>query len=120
MVEDFDLPIHVEVCPIVREADGLAMSSRNVYLSADERRRARAIHQSLQSARRLVEQGTTDARAILAAMEEMLRQAELKVDYVALADPDTLEPVEVVDRPVIAVIAARVGATRLIDNERIG
>jgi len=120
MVEDLNLPIAIEVCPIVREPDGLALSSRNVYLSPDERRRALAISQSLRLARELVERGTTDARTILARMHERLAADDLRVDYVALADPNTLEPVDVVNRPVVAAIAARVGATRLIDNEMLG
>ena len=120
MVEDLSLSIEVKVCPIVRETDGLALSSRNVNLSPDERTRALTISRSLRLARELVEQGTTDAATILARMRELLAEARLEVDYVALADPDTLEPVEVVDRPTLAAVAARVGNTRLIDNETIG
>jgi pantoate--beta-alanine ligase len=120
MVEDLDLPIHIEVCPTVREPDGLAMSSRNVYLSPDERRRALALSQSLRLARQLVAQGTSDAATILARIREQLAAADLQVDYAALVDPQTLAPVDVVDRPTVAAIAARVGATRLIDNELIG
>jgi pantoate--beta-alanine ligase len=120
MTHDLDLPIDVRICPIVREADGLALSSRNVYLSPDERLRAVAISRSLRLARELVEQGTTDAGTILARMRELLAAARLDVDYVALADPETLEPVDVVDRPTLAALAARVGKTRLIDNETLG
>lgn len=119
MVEDLQLPIHIEVRPTVREPDGLAMSSRNVHLSPDERRRAVSISKSLYLAKQLVAHGTLDAATIVARMEETLRQADLKVDYVALADPDTLEPVATANRPTVALIAARVGATRLIDNELI-
>jgi pantoate--beta-alanine ligase len=119
MVEDLQLPIQIEVCPTVREADGLAMSSRNAYLSPPERRRATSISKSLFLAKQLVSQGTLDAATVLARMQETLRAADLKVDYVALADPDTLEPVAALDRPTVALIAAQVGATRLIDNERI-
>ncbi len=120
MVTDLNLPIQIEVCPIVREADGLALSSRNVYLSADERRRALSISQSLRLAKELVAAGNEDARSIEARMRSLLEAADLQIDYVALADPHTLEPVEVVDRPTVAAIAARVGATRLIDNEILG
>ena len=119
MVADLQLPIQVEVCPTVREADGLAMSSRNVYLSPEERRRATSIYESLFLAKQLVAQGTLDAATVLSRMQETLRAADLKVDYVALADADTLEPVATIDRPTVALIAARVGATRLIDNELI-
>jgi pantoate--beta-alanine ligase len=119
MVADLDLPIHVEVCPTVREADGLALSSRNRYLTSDERRRALAISESLRLAAQLVRQGTRDAEVIIAAMQQTLRARDLQVDYVALADPETLKPVVLVDRPTVALVAARVGATRLIDNELI-
>ncbi|MEX2112121.1 MAG: pantoate--beta-alanine ligase [Pirellulales bacterium] len=120
MVADLNLPIHVEICPIVREADGLALSSRNVYLSPDERRRALAISQCLRLARQLVAEGKTDARAIVARMRAMLDAASLQIDYVALADPNTLAPIEQVTQPTVAAIAARVGATRLIDNMMLG
>jgi pantoate--beta-alanine ligase len=120
MVRDLDLPIHVEICPTVREANGLALSSRNQYLSAEERERALAISKSLRLAARLVEEGTRDAPTLLARMQDVLRGANLEIDYVALADPETLEPRAVVDRPTVALVAARVGKTRLIDNETIG
>ncbi len=120
MVADLNLPIHVEICPIVREPDGLALSSRNVFLSTDERRRALAISQSLRLARQLVADGTTDAKTIIARMRANLAAADLQIDYVALADPNTLAPVEQVVQPTVAAIAARVGATRLIDNEMLG
>jgi pantoate--beta-alanine ligase len=117
MVDDLNVPTHIEVCPIVREADGLALSSRNVYLKPDERRRALAISQSLRLARQLVDEGAVDAAAIAAQMREVLDAAALKIDYVALADPETLAPVARVEGPTVAAIAAHVGATRLIDNE---
>ncbi len=119
MVEDLDVPIEVLVCPTVREADGLALSSRNVFLSPDERRRALTISHSLRLARKLIDEGTTEAAAIVARMRANLEAAQLKIDYVALADPLTLQSVEVVRRPILALIAASVGATRLIDNELI-
>jgi pantoate--beta-alanine ligase len=120
MVADLDLPIHIEVRPTIREADGLALSSRNRYLSPDERQRALAICKSLQLAGQWVRQGTRDAATILARMHETLHAADLKIDYVALGDPETLAAVPLVDRPTVALVAARVGATRLIDNELIG
>lgn len=120
MVTDLNLPIQIEVCPIVREADGLALSSRNVYLSPDERRRALSISQSLRLAKQLVSEGVRDAAALIARMRSLLEAADLNIDYVALADPRTLEPVQTVTGPTVAAIAARVGATRLIDNEMLG
>ncbi|MGD9719980.1 MAG: pantoate--beta-alanine ligase [Pirellulales bacterium] len=120
LVKDFNLPIEIVVCPTVREPDGLALSSRNVFLSADERRRALAISQSLQLVRQLITDGTRDAGTLLARVHERLSAAELQVDYVALADPETLLPVETVVRPALLAIAARVGNTRLIDNDIVG
>jgi len=120
MTSDFDLPIQIEVCPTIREPDGLALSSRNRYLTPDERRRALAISQSLRWAAQWTQAGTRDAATIVARMRQMLADAELNVDYVSLADPDTLEEVARIDRPTVALVAARVGNTRLIDNEFIG
>ena len=120
MVEDLDLPVYVVVCPTVRDADGLALSSRNMYLSADERRRALAIPASLRLARQSFEQGVTDTAAILARMQDTLEAAQLKIEYVAIVDRDTLEPIETLNGPALAAVAARVGTTRLIDNELLG
>ncbi len=120
MAADLDLPIEIVVCPIVREPDGLALSSRNVYLSESERRRALAISRSLRLAEQLAGAGTRDASTLVAAVRELLDEAELDVDYVAICDPETLEPVERVDRPAVVLVAARAGATRLIDNMTIG
>jgi pantoate--beta-alanine ligase len=119
LVQDLDLPIHVVICPTIRESDGLAMSSRNRYLSADERERALAISRSLRLARQLASQGTREASSIVGPMRELLEQARLEIDYVALADRETLEPLERLDRPAVALVAARVGTTRLIDNDWI-
>jgi pantoate--beta-alanine ligase len=119
LVRDLNLPLHVVVCPTIRESDGLAMSSRNRYLKSDERERALAISRSLRLARQLAGQGTRDATSILGAMRKLLDEARLEIDYVALADRDTLEPLEQLDRPAVALVAARVGTTRLIDNEWI-
>ena len=120
MVEDLNVPIDVRACPIIREADGLAMSSRNAYMSADERRRALALSQCLDRAARLADRGETDAATILAAMRQTLQTAGIdRIDYVALVEPDTLEPVQTLDGPAVAAIAAFVGTTRLIDNRRI-
>jgi pantoate--beta-alanine ligase len=119
LVKDFALPIEIRVCPTIREPDGLALSSRNRYLSAGERQRALALSRSLALATRFVREGTVDAREIVQAMRAELTASQLTIDYVALADPDTLAPVARIDRPAVALIAARVGSTRLIDNELI-
>jgi len=121
MVADLDLPIEIRVCPTVREPDGLALSSRNVYLSADERRRALALSRSLRLAADMVRRGTRDAETILSAMRNVLDEAGgIAVDYLVLANPDTLQDVPQITGPTVAAIAARVGKTRLIDNEIIG
>jgi pantoate--beta-alanine ligase len=117
MVADLDLPLEVCVCPTVRETDGLAMSSRNAYLSPDERHRALAVSDSLRLARELVAHGTLLAQQIRRQMESLLVAAGLHIDYVALVDPETLSPVEEVTGPTVALVAVRVGATRLIDND---
>ncbi len=120
MVDDLNVPVEIVVCPTVREADGLALSSRNRYLSPTERTRALAIFASLNEARRMAAAGTRETQAIATRMHGILAAAELSVDYVALADPETLEPLKRVDGPTVALVAARVGTTRLIDNEIIG
>ncbi len=120
MVADLDVPVRIHVCPTVREPDGLALSSRNRYLSPAERQRALAISRSLRLAAELVGRQVRDAQTIVDRMRAELDAQDLKIDYVALADPETLASVIVIDRPVVALIAARVGDTRLIDNELIG
>jgi pantoate--beta-alanine ligase len=117
MVADLDLPTEIVVCPTVREPDGLAASSRNAYLSAAERTRALAISQGLLEARGMVAVGTRDAQSVAAAIEARLRAADLQIDYVAICDRDTLAPLARIHVPAVALVAARVGATRLIDNE---
>lgn len=118
LADDFDVPTEIRVCPIVRDADGLALSSRNVYLSAEERRRALALSQSLRRARQLVAEGVHDADWILEEMNSLLAVASgVQVEYAVLADADTLAPVQKIAGSVVALIAAKVGATRLIDNE---
>jgi pantoate--beta-alanine ligase len=118
MVADLNVPIEIRVCPIVREPDGLAMSSRNAYLSKDEHRRALAISRSLQEAKAVLAQGERSASTIAARMQSVLTEAGIsEIDYVVLADPNTLAPVESVLAPTVALIAVRVGSTRLIDNE---
>lgn len=121
MAADLDLPIEIEVCPTVREADGVAMSSRNANLSSAQRAQATALWQSLQLAESMFASGERDASKIRAAMSARLRSADLlKVDYVALLQDGTVEEVEQIDGPVVAVVAGRLGTTRLIDNLRIG
>jgi pantoate--beta-alanine ligase len=118
LVADLDLPIEIRVCPTVREPDGLAMSSRNAYLSADERRQATVLYRSLRCANELVKGGERDVTVIEGAMQACYATTpDVMIDYLAIVDRDTLQPLRTVDRPAVAIVAARVGQTRLIDNE---
>ena len=117
MVRDLNFPLELIVCPIVRETDGLAMSSRNRYLSTEERRQALTLHRALKSAQELALHGERHAEALLRAMTGTLRQdAGVRIDYVAVVDPDTLLPLENVRQGALLAVAAYVGNTRLIDN----
>ena len=117
MVRDLNLPVEVVVCPIVREPDGLAMSSRNAYLSAVERKRALVLHHSLMSVQQRVAAGERDASRLAAAgREEFAREASVRLDYFEIVDPATLDPVKDVSGGALVAVAAYVGATRLIDN----
>jgi pantoate--beta-alanine ligase len=116
MVRDLDIPVRLEIVPTVREADGLALSSRNARLGAADRERATALRRGLDAVRAAVEAGAPDPAA---AGRDTMRAAGVEPDYLALVDPDTLEPVERMDGRVLVVVAARVGPARLIDNELI-
>lgn len=117
MVRDLNLPIRIAVCPIVRESDGLALSSRNRYLSAGERSRALALSRGLARAESLVRAGECDAAMVAAALRGELAAAGIeRIEYATVADAATLEELTVLDRPAVALVAAFVGTTRLIDN----
>lgn len=117
MVRDLHLPIKIAVCPIVREADGLALSSRNRYLSPAERQQALALSRSLKRAEERVRAGQRDADAIAAAMKHELTAAGIeRIDYATVADAQTLDELNRLDRPAVALVACHVGTTRLIDN----
>ena len=119
MVRDLAIPVRIVVCPTVREGDGLAMSSRNVRLSASERARAAALHRSLQAARDAIRHGERDPAAARARAVAELEAAGIEPDYLELVTPDRLAPITRIDDAVLAVVAARVGETRLIDSELI-
>jgi pantoate--beta-alanine ligase len=114
MVRDLDLPVAIEVVPTVREADGLAMSSRNRRLDASERDRALALSRALQAAEREIHRGERDASAIERAARGAMRDVE--PEYLALVDPESFSAVQQVNGRVLVAVAARIGATRLIDN----
>jgi len=117
MAHDLHLDSEIVVCPIVREADGLAMSSRNAYLSPDERRAANVLHRALDAARAAIERGERDALRLTAAMRENVRREPLaQLDYAEVVDAESLEPVTRLRRSCLALLAARFGATRLLDN----
>ncbi|MBC8355750.1 MAG: pantoate--beta-alanine ligase [Planctomycetes bacterium] len=117
MVKDLNVPVEIQACPIVREPDGLAMSSRNRYLTPDERERAVALSDALAEAKRCFDDGATSSSTLAEYMSEILRKAKItKIDYAEVADANTLQRIDQIDRPAVALIAAYVGRTRLIDN----
>ena len=117
MVHDLDLPVEIVVCPIIREPDGLAMSSRNVYLSRKERAVALSLSQALTIAQEKLDAGERDLASITQTMKAKLEaHAEIQIDYVVIAHPDSLIELSAPQSAMVALIAARVGATRLIDN----
>lgn len=119
MVADFNLPLRIEVVPTVREADGLAMSSRNVYLNVEERKNAAVLYQSLELARNAIQSGERDCTVILSSMEKLIQSKHpTQIDYVAIVDAQTLEPKTQLAKndTVLIPLAVRFGTTRLIDN----
>ena len=116
LVRDLDMPVRVEVCPTVREPDGLALSSRNAYLSAEERARALGLSRALRAAETAVAAGRIEAAEILAAVREQLQQCGLEPEYVELRSAKDLTPVERVNGSTLLAVAAQVGRARLIDN----
>ena len=120
MVRDLDMPVRLLVCPTVREADGLAMSSRNRYLSPEQRISALSLSRALAQAEELIRGGETNSASVRAGIEETLRSmAGVRLDYVAVVRSDTLEPVESIAAGDLIAVAAWVGETRLIDNLKI-
>jgi pantoate--beta-alanine ligase len=120
MARDLDLDSEIVVCPIVREVDGLAMSSRNRYLSTTDRRAATVLSRSLERARREIAGGETDIVRLIAAVRSVVdTEPGVKLDYAEIADADTLEPAMTLRKPCYIVLAAHVGNTRLIDNALI-
>ncbi len=122
MTRALDFPIEIVMAPTLRDADGLAMSSRNQYLAPDERKRAFVINQALRAAEEEYHSGIRQTNRLIALMQRMLLDVgnlghvPLSIDYIAAIDAQTLQPVQQADHPTVLAIAARVGATRLIDN----
>ena len=120
MVDDLNMDIEIVELPTVREPDGLAMSSRNKYLSPDERKEAVVLYKSLEETRRLIETGERDAGRIKEAIERMLRSApHAEIDYVEAVNTATLEPLNPLQGEMLIALAVRVGSARLIDNVKI-
>jgi pantoate--beta-alanine ligase len=121
MVRDLNLPLEIVVCPIVRESDGLAMSSRNAYLDADQRKRALALHRSLTRVQRMADGGQRKTSELAAAgRAEFAGESLVRLDYLEIVDPDTLDPVDSISGGALVAVAAFVGSTLLIDNILLG
>jgi pantoate--beta-alanine ligase len=117
MVRDLNLDINVVGAPTVREPDGLAMSSRNTYLTPDQRMSALSLNKSLKNAQTLVEKGLQDAANIIDTTTKLIRSyPETEIDYIAICDSETLDDMKTIDRPALMALAVKVGKARLIDN----
>lgn len=117
MVKDLDMDINVIGCPIIREEDGLAKSSRNTYLSEEERKAALILSRAVKLGQSLVETGERNSARIVSAMRELIESEPLaKIDYVKLVDAETMQQIEFIDRSVLCALAVYIGKTRLIDN----
>ena len=121
MVQDLHMDLEVIVLPTVREPDGLAMSSRNVNLSPEERRQAPVLYQALCWADQQVQRGERESQKLIQGMQEMIaRETKGRIDYIAICDPETLEPLQQIHGPAFAALAIRFSGARLIDNLLIG
>ncbi|MFC2052586.1 pantoate--beta-alanine ligase [Chloroflexota bacterium] len=121
MVADLNMNLEVVVCPTVREADGLAMSSRNTYLNPEERKAALVLHQALNLAQQVWSQGEQDAEKVRQKMIGLIQKQPLAtIDYVSIADPETLKELDKVKPPALVSLAVKIGKTRLIDNVVLG
>lgn len=117
MVQDLNMPLEVHGCPIVRETDGLAKSSRNTYLSAEERQSALILSKAIKLGEDLVKNGERDCSKILVPMIELISSEPLaKIDYVKIVDLKTIQPVDTIEKPILCAMAVYIGKTRLIDN----
>jgi pantoate--beta-alanine ligase len=117
MVRDLNIPVQIVVCPIVREHDGLAMSSRNAYLDAQERKSALVINRSLRAVQERFDQGERKVRPLIEAGSQVfVQEPSVRLDYFEIVDPETLDPVDDLSLPALVAVAAFVGKARLIDN----
>jgi pantoate--beta-alanine ligase len=119
LVRDLDIDVRIEIAPTVREPDGLALSSRNVRLHGDDRRRALALSRALQAAEQAASAGERDAEAIARLARAQMQELQVEPEYLELVDPEDLAPVRAIDGETLVAVAARVGEVRLIDNTTI-
>ena len=120
MTHDLDLPIQIVGCPTVREADGLAVSSRNAYLDQSQRLQATCLYRALTEAKVRIESGERDSAVVLGAMRQIVDDAgPADIDYISVVDPESMQPVRRIERPVLVALAVRIGSTRLIDNLQV-
>jgi pantoate--beta-alanine ligase len=117
MVQDLNLDMEVVICPIIREEDGLAMSSRNVYLSDEERKSATILYKSLLEAKEMIEKGERNTEKIVGYIKNQIEsKTNAKIDYVKAVKADTLEDINILEGEILIALAAKFGQTRLIDN----
>jgi len=117
MVADLNMPLQIVICPTVREPNGLAVSSRNQYLTAQQKKDAANIYKSLQTCRELIDAGTTETSQIIDEMQKILRQIPLaEIEYVSIVDAETFESIDKITCKILAAVAVKVGPARLIDN----
>ncbi len=117
MVSDLNIPLKIIVCPTVRQSDGLAVSSRNQYLTASQKKDALLIYKSLLKCKKLIENGTKDTKTIINQMRKILQQApSIKIEYISIIDAKTLKKLDNITGKVLSAVAVKIGSTRLIDN----
>jgi pantoate--beta-alanine ligase len=117
MVADLNMPLKIVLCPTVRDADGLALSSRNQYLTDQQRKDATLIYKSLQECKKMIRAGTTDTKKIIVRMQEVLCQAPaIHIEYVSIVDPETLQSLDHITDQILLAVAVKIGPARLIDN----
>jgi len=116
MAADLNMPLKIVTCPTIREPDGLAVSSRNRYLTDQQRKDATLIYKSLQKCEQMIDAGTTDTKAITTQMQKILNRPSIKIEYVSIVDAETLQPLDHVAGRVLVAVAVRIAPARLIDN----
>jgi pantoate--beta-alanine ligase len=121
MVADLNMPLQIAVCPTVREPDGLAVSSRNQYLSADERKDAVLLSEALAECEKLVAASQLNCKALIESMHRIIsRSLKVEIDYISIVDTETLTDIDVIKEKALVALAAKIGSTRLIDNIFVG